>query len=222
MSLKVVPIPWSGRGPVRFPAETESIFKVLVCAVKSEQSSRREPRCESSSLLICSHLMQLIQQTANGPRVAEANVTRRVPGEQCSCLFIRSRLPQLTQQLMQVWQDCFTEDADVTMPFGRHTGREGLADWAAAELTPFEATEHLLGNLRIDVDINNDTASAATNFWLACTQDLSNLGTHFDAGGRHAWTFRRVGGCWSVASLVVSVLWTTGHDGTNLTTSPLE
>ena len=100
--------------------------------------------------------------------------------------------------------------------------KQALADWAAAELTPFEATEHLLGNLRIDVDIDNDTASAATNFWLACTQDLSHLGTHFDAGGRHAWTFRRVGGRWSVASLVVSVLWTTGHDGTNLTTSPLE
>lgn len=118
------------------------------------------------------------------------------------------------RKLWQTWEDCFTEDAYVSMPFATHEGRDGLKTWAEAALAPFETTEHLYGNIQISID--GDTATGRNNFWAACTQSRSDLARHFDEGGSYSWQFARTESGWRISRLDLDVTWTAGADEAGL------
>ncbi|OZC52454.1 hypothetical protein CH286_02370 [Rhodococcus sp. WWJCD1] len=113
------------------------------------------------------------------------------------------------------WQECFTEEARITMPFANHAGRDGLAECGHAALSPFEVTDHLYGSIQITVTAEGQ-ASGRTNFIAACTHSRSDLNRNFDECDSYTWKFAKVDDQWLISKMDLDVTWTRGHDDTGL------
>ncbi|OAL26154.1 hypothetical protein AYO20_10207 [Fonsecaea nubica] len=121
------------------------------------------------------------------------------------------------------WADLFTDDCDVTYPFGSHKGKDGLAQWAMNAETRFHRMLHSSSNLTISFTSDN-TAHARSALHAVCGTDSDDIGKVFQEGGYYYWSFRRAEhgqehgqeqeeqglAEWKISYLFLDVNWTSG------------
>ncbi|EXJ56598.1 hypothetical protein A1O7_06942 [Cladophialophora yegresii CBS 114405] len=112
---------------------------------------------------------------------------------------------------IEKWTDLFTEDCDVTFPFGNHKGKDGLAKWCVPAAPTIFRMLHASSNFTITFDPDSENvAHARTVLHAVCGIDEHDLGKTFQEGGYYYWSFRRNGGEWKISYLFLDVNWTSG------------
>jgi len=116
------------------------------------------------------------------------------------------------------WAKLFTEDCEVTYPFGTRHGREGLAEWCCSAELRFHRMMHLSSNFTIKFDAEDaDVAYGRSSLLAVCGTDARDIAKVFQEGGYYYWSFRRVkddadsgNGVWKISQLFLDINWTVG------------
>ncbi|RMD40575.1 hypothetical protein DV735_g4560, partial [Chaetothyriales sp. CBS 134920] len=108
------------------------------------------------------------------------------------------------------WVDLFTDDCELTYPFGTHRTKKGLAEWCLAAETRFKRMTHLSSNFYI-VFASDTVAHGRSTLQATCGLHGTDLGQTFHEGGYYYWSFRKVNGEWKISYLYLDVTWTQGE-----------
>ncbi|MGH8966435.1 MAG: nuclear transport factor 2 family protein, partial [Actinomycetes bacterium] len=90
-----------------------------------------------------------------------------------------------------------------------HQGREGLAEFVAANLGRYAGTHHLSTNHAIT--LHADTADARSCFLAAHLFDADNPLRHADGAGWHHWKLRRTPEDWRITHLTLEIRYFSGE-----------
>ncbi|HEU5265407.1 MAG TPA: nuclear transport factor 2 family protein [Jatrophihabitans sp.] len=104
---------------------------------------------------------------------------------------------------------CFTDDPVFVHPGGRLTGFDEILARTSAALNPLDVTQHLLGN--VIVDVAGDTAQASCYFQAQHVRAGTPGGEHYIIAGRYADTLVRTGVGWRIAERVQTYAWRAGN-----------
>jgi uncharacterized protein (TIGR02246 family) len=103
----------------------------------------------------------------------------------------------------------FTEDGEVTAPFGRtYRGRE-FAKKAGPFMSQFWATHHMSTNHAIEID--GDRATSHSYLQAVHLTREGDPSAHADIGAWYEHTFVRQDGAWRIASMDLRFVWTAGE-----------
>ncbi|WP_430784110.1 nuclear transport factor 2 family protein [Actinoplanes sp. G11-F43] len=83
-------------------------------------------------------------------------------------------------------------------------GRDAIVESARGFLTPLDATQHLLGN--VEVDLDGDTATTHATFIAQHVRD----GARFLMGGNYDDTLRRTPTGWQIVNRRIRGIWSDG------------
>ncbi|RMZ76602.1 hypothetical protein DV738_g4798, partial [Chaetothyriales sp. CBS 135597] len=108
------------------------------------------------------------------------------------------------------WVDLFTDDCELTYPFGTHRTKDGLSEWCLAAETRFKRMTHLSSNFYIAFE-SDTVAYGRSTLQATCGLHETDLGQTFHEGGYYYWTFRKVNDEWKIAYLYLDVTWTAGE-----------
>lgn len=122
----------------------------------------------------------------------------------------------------RVWEKLFTDDCEVTYPFGTHYGKAGMAQFCLNAETRFARMMHLSTNIviRFPEGEGNQArgellrvAHGRSNLYTACGLDEKDLNQNFQEGGWYYWSFRKEDdGQWKISHLFLDVNWTVGKN----------
>jgi 3-phenylpropionate/cinnamic acid dioxygenase small subunit len=90
------------------------------------------------------------------------------------------------------YEDCFTEDVVLAFPWGTVAGRSGLAERVRELLGSFSSTQHLIGNLQVELD--GDRARGRADF--AVTMIRADEGRFWHEVGFYRHEYRRTLAGW--------------------------
>ncbi|KEF61609.1 uncharacterized protein A1O9_03177 [Exophiala aquamarina CBS 119918] len=109
------------------------------------------------------------------------------------------------------WAALFTDDCNVTYPFGTHVGTEGLAKWCLNAELRFHRmmASHLSSNYTIL--FNSETvAHGRSALFAVCGTHPEDMGQIFSEGGYYYWSFRKELDGWKISYLFLDVNWVSG------------
>ena len=104
------------------------------------------------------------------------------------------------------WEATFAEDVVTDYPWGHNEGRAGMGKKAGDLLIEFPVTEHLSGNVLIDID--GDKAKSRRNVWIICVRDDDEPGVHFTEGGVYTCEHVRTPRGWKFSYIRLDIKWT--------------
>jgi len=111
----------------------------------------------------------------------------------------------LDEKRWEDWEDVFAEDAVTNYPWGHTEGRAGMARKAAEILKDFTVTEHLSGNIL--VELNGDRAKSRRNVFIVCVRPEDRPGVYFTEGGVYHCEHVRTPAGWKFSRVLLSIKW---------------
>jgi hypothetical protein len=115
----------------------------------------------------------------------------------------------LDEKRFDEWQDLFTEDAVLHMPY-ESIAQPELAAAAHRVLDYYPGTQHLLGQSYIE--ITGDTATGRRYLSAVHVPGPDNLKDHADLGGWYDHAYRRTGEGWRFSEIRATFIWLAGAD----------
>jgi 3-phenylpropionate/cinnamic acid dioxygenase small subunit len=109
----------------------------------------------------------------------------------------------------ELLESCFTKSPVFVHPGGRLVGFTEILARTSAALTPLTITQHLLGNLVVEV--NGDTARASCYFRAQHVRTGTPGGDTYIIAGRYIDTLSRTSLGWKIAERVQSYMWRDGN-----------
>lgn len=106
-------------------------------------------------------------------------------------------------------ESCFAPDPVFVHPGGRLAGFDEILGRTSAALTPLDRTQHLLGN--IDVEVDGDTGRASTYFHAQHVRAGTPGGDLYVIAGRYEDAVVRTDAGWRIRERVQSYLWRSGN-----------
>jgi 3-phenylpropionate/cinnamic acid dioxygenase small subunit len=104
------------------------------------------------------------------------------------------------------WENTFSNDVVTEYPWGRNEGKSGMGKKAGDLLADFVITEHLSGNVLIDIE--GDRASSRRNVWIICVREDDVPGVHFTEGGVYTCEHVRTPDGWKFSYIRLDIKWT--------------
>lgn len=104
------------------------------------------------------------------------------------------------------WENTFSEDVVTDYPWGITEGRSGIGAAAGELLKEFIITEHLSGNVVIELD--GDRATTRRNVWIICVKADDPPGVHFTEGGVYHCEHVRTSSGWKFSRVKLTIKWT--------------
>ncbi len=103
----------------------------------------------------------------------------------------------------------FTDDCRLRLPGAEHHGREGLAEFVAADLGRYHRTQHLSTNhqVRIHPGEAGDTASSRSYLYAVHLRGAEDPTDWWSVGGWYDNTYRREGAAWRIHTVDVTPVW---------------
>ncbi|KIX92165.1 uncharacterized protein Z520_12158 [Fonsecaea multimorphosa CBS 102226] len=189
------------------------------------------PQTNGSQNGIKSHDQKLLSSLAN-PETVEDRVRYLYEHQQITTLLNEYAYVldacMVNHTAAHKWAGLFTDDCDVTYPFGSHRGRDGLAEWAMTAETRFYRMLHSSSNMTISFT-SDTTAHARSALHAICGTHDNDIGQVFQEGGYYYWSFRKDHpdhdhghlqgrgqgqgqgrGTWRISYLFLDVNWTSG------------
>jgi hypothetical protein len=106
---------------------------------------------------------------------------------------------------------CFTDAPVFIHPGGRVDGVEGIIDRARGALDPLDGSQHLLGNVVVDVDPDGATARAISYFQAQHVRAGTPGGDTYIIAGSYTDSLVRTRDGWKIAERVQAYLWRDGN-----------
>jgi 3-phenylpropionate/cinnamic acid dioxygenase small subunit len=106
-------------------------------------------------------------------------------------------------------ESCFTEAPAFVHPGGQLRGFEEILARTSAALDPLDATQHLLGN--ITVEVSGDTAHSTCYFQAQHVRAGTPGGELYIIAGRYADSLQRTPEGWRIAERVQTYMWRDGN-----------
>jgi 3-phenylpropionate/cinnamic acid dioxygenase small subunit len=104
---------------------------------------------------------------------------------------------------------CFAPRPAFVHPGGRLEGFEAILERTSAALNPLDRTQHLLGN--IDVDVDGDTARSSCYFHAQHVRAGTPGGDLYVIAGRYQDTLTRTDAGWRISERVQTYSWRSGN-----------
>lgn len=108
------------------------------------------------------------------------------------------------------WEGTFAEEVVTDYPWGVNHGRAGMGEKAAEILKDFKQTEHLSGNVIIELD--GDRATSRRNCWIICIRPEDRPGVHFTEGGVYRCEHVRTAEGWRFSRIQLDIEWAINGD----------
>jgi len=106
-------------------------------------------------------------------------------------------------------ESCFTDDPVFVHPGGRLEGFPAILARTTAALTPLDATQHLLGNVLVEVD--GDTARSSCYFQAQHVRAGTPGGDTYVIAGSYTDRWQRTPAGWRIAERVQAYAWRDGN-----------
>lgn len=106
-------------------------------------------------------------------------------------------------------ESCFAPDPVFVHPGGRLEGFAAILGRTSAALNPLDRTQHLLGN--IDVEVDGDSGRASTYFHAQHVRAGTPGGDLYVIAGRYEDAVVRTDGGWRIRERVQSYQWRRGN-----------
>jgi hypothetical protein len=106
-------------------------------------------------------------------------------------------------------ESCFAPSPVFVHPGGRLEGFPAILDRTKAALTPLTATQHLLGNIVVQVD--GDTARSMCYFQAQHVRAGTPAGETYIIAGSYADTLTRAASGWKITERVQTYVWRDGN-----------
>lgn len=116
----------------------------------------------------------------------------------------------LDEKRWEDWEDVFADDAVTHYPWGHTQGRRGMAEKAAEILKDFTVTEHLSGNILIELD--GDRARSRRNVFIVCVRPQDRAGVYFTEGGVYNCEHVRTPAGWKFSKVLLTIKWNVNGD----------
>jgi 3-phenylpropionate/cinnamic acid dioxygenase small subunit len=97
------------------------------------------------------------------------------------------------------YEACFTDDVVLEFPWGAVEGREGLADRVRELLAPFSYTQHLIGN--VQVEVGEDQASGRADFFVTMVRRDHPRLKFWQEVGFYRHRYRRTAEGWRISRI---------------------
>jgi len=104
---------------------------------------------------------------------------------------------------------CFTDAPVFVHPGGRIEGIDGIVNRTRGALEPLDASQHLLGNIVVDVD--GDTARSICYFQAQHLRTGTPGGDTYIIAGSYSDTLMRTPQGWRITERVQAYLWRDGN-----------
>jgi hypothetical protein len=109
-------------------------------------------------------------------------------------------------------RDCFTADPVFIHPGGRVEGADGIVERSRGALRVLDSSQHLLGNVIVQIDSDDpDLASATSYFQAQHVRAGTPGGDTYLIAGSYADRLMRTGAGWRIAERVQTYLWRDGN-----------
>jgi ketosteroid isomerase-like protein len=108
-------------------------------------------------------------------------------------------------------RSCFTDAAVFVHPGGRIDGVDGIVDRARGALEPLDASQHLLGNVLVEVAPDGTTARCTSYFQAQHVRAGAPGGDTYVIAGSYTDTLTRTADGWRIAERVQAYLWRDGN-----------
>ena len=108
-------------------------------------------------------------------------------------------------------RSCFTDAPVFVHPGGRVDGVEGIIDRARGALEPLDASQHLLGNVVVEVGHDGTTARCTSYFQAQHVRAGTPGGDTYIIAGSYTDTLTRTADGWKIAERVQVYLWRDGN-----------
>ncbi|GAA2797501.1 nuclear transport factor 2 family protein [Saccharopolyspora taberi] len=105
------------------------------------------------------------------------------------------------------YADCYTRDGILQHTWGRHTGRDGLADAVRKNLSAFHRTQHFVTNHLIDVE--GDVATSRANLYAVHLRTEDDPAP-WEVGGTYRCRAHRTADGWKFAEVTIDAVWQRG------------
>jgi hypothetical protein len=106
-------------------------------------------------------------------------------------------------------ESCFAPSPAFVHPGGRLEGFDEILGRTSAALNPLDATQHLLGN--IDVEVDGDTARSSCYFHAQHVRAGTPGGDLYVIAGRYQDTLIRTDAGWRITERVQTYQWRNGN-----------
>jgi SnoaL-like domain len=106
---------------------------------------------------------------------------------------------------------CFTDAPVFIHPGGHADGFSAILARARGALEPLDASQHLLGNVLLDVDVDADSARATCYFQAQHVRAGTPGGDMYIIAGSYTDTLTRTADGWKIAERVQEYLWRDGN-----------
>jgi 3-phenylpropionate/cinnamic acid dioxygenase small subunit len=106
-------------------------------------------------------------------------------------------------------ESCFARSPGFVHPGGRLEGFPAILERTKAALIPLTATQHLLGNIVVQVD--GDTARSVCYFQAQHVRTGTPGGETYIIAGSYADTLTRSAGGWKITERVQTYIWRDGN-----------
>jgi hypothetical protein len=146
-------------------------------------------------------------------------MTGRIEGddERLRWLLDRAEITELVYRYARVvdekkwqgWEDCFEPDGVFEME-GTVVRREEMAGWLETHLRFYDATQHIMTNLSIEID--GDRARTVHYLHSSHMPDLERPLLHSDVGGRYDTELVRSADGWRFTRVHLDFLWQAGEE----------
>lgn len=115
----------------------------------------------------------------------------------------------LDQKDWPALRTCFTDAPVFVHPGGRIEGVDGIVERARGALEPLDASQHLLGNIVVDID--GDDATCICYFQAQHVRAGTPGGDTYFIAGSYADRLVRTSQGWRIAERVQTYLWRDGN-----------
>jgi hypothetical protein len=106
-------------------------------------------------------------------------------------------------------ENCFAPNPVFVHPGGRLEGIDAILARTSAALNPLDGTQHLLGNIAVEVD--GATARASTYFHAQHVRAGTPGGDLYVIAGRYQDTLARTAAGWRITERMQTYLWRSGN-----------
>ncbi|AZM58641.1 MULTISPECIES: nuclear transport factor 2 family protein [unclassified Streptomyces] len=107
-----------------------------------------------------------------------------------------------------LFADCYAPEAEGDYVNAKAAGREAIVAGTKAFLEPLDATQHLVGNIRVTVD--GDIATTHATFVAQHVREGASDSGQYLLGGVYQDTLRRTGADWKITRRRIRGLWSNG------------
>jgi 3-phenylpropionate/cinnamic acid dioxygenase small subunit len=108
-------------------------------------------------------------------------------------------------------RSCFTDAPVFVHPGGRVDGAEGIVDRARGALQQLDASQHLLGNVVVELGSDGATARSVCYFQAQHVRAGTPGGDTYVIAGSYTDTLVRTAEGWKIAERVQAYLWRDGN-----------